>query len=156
MLTFGKLMLITIIIWRLSMGYYVDLVPRFRGSEPISGSAGGLDVTNKMESAPLCNFQGRGSPKAEKILSGLASAVSLGFEPSRNLHRILVSQIRHCLYLPVFISPRKRPSYTPRTWIAPPLSSPKSQSDVATDRQSVNKSWCRAPSGTHDEISVTV
>jgi hypothetical protein len=81
-------MLIAMIIWRLSMGYCVDLVPRFRGSEPIPASVGGLALANEMESAPLCNLQGRGSPKAEKILSALASAASLRSEPGGNLHRI--------------------------------------------------------------------
>jgi hypothetical protein len=32
----------------------------------------------------------------------------------------------------------------------------QSQSHIATDGQSVSKSWCRAPSGAHDQIFVTV
>jgi hypothetical protein len=30
------------------------------------------------------------------------------------------------------------------------------QSHIATDDQSVSKSWCRAPSGAHDQIFITV
>jgi hypothetical protein len=36
-------------------------------------------------------------------------------------------------------------------WLLIKLSS-QSQSHIATDGQSVSKSWCRAPSGTHDQI----
>jgi hypothetical protein len=32
----------------------------------------------------------------------------------------------------------------------------QSQSHIATDGQSVSKSWCRAPSGAHDQIFFTV
>jgi hypothetical protein len=32
----------------------------------------------------------------------------------------------------------------------------QSQSHIATDGQPVSKSWCRAPSGAHDEIFITV
>jgi hypothetical protein len=32
----------------------------------------------------------------------------------------------------------------------------QSQSHIATDGQSVSKSWCRAPSGDHDQIFITV
>jgi hypothetical protein len=32
------------------------------------------------------------------------------------------------------------------------LSKVKGQSHIATGRHSVSKSWCRAPSGTHDQI----
>jgi hypothetical protein len=32
----------------------------------------------------------------------------------------------------------------------------QSQSHIATDGQSVSKSWCRAPSGAHDQIFITV
>jgi hypothetical protein len=32
----------------------------------------------------------------------------------------------------------------------------QNQSHIATDGQSVSKSWCRAPSGAHDQIFVTV
>jgi hypothetical protein len=35
-------------------------------------------------------------------------------------------------------------------------SSGQSQSHIATDDQSVSKSWCRAPSGAHDQIFITV
>jgi hypothetical protein len=100
MSTFGNVMLISIIIWRLNMGYCVDLVARFRGSEPIPASVSGLDLTNEMESAPLCNLQRRGLPEAEKILSVLASTVILGSEPRGSLQHILVSQTRHCSQLP--------------------------------------------------------
>jgi hypothetical protein len=32
----------------------------------------------------------------------------------------------------------------------------QSQSHTVTDRQSVSKSWCRAPSGAHDQIFITI
>jgi hypothetical protein len=32
----------------------------------------------------------------------------------------------------------------------------QSQSHIATDGQSISKSWCRAPSGAHDQIFITV
>jgi hypothetical protein len=32
----------------------------------------------------------------------------------------------------------------------------QSQSHIATDGQSVSKSWCQAPSGAHDQIFITV
>jgi hypothetical protein len=35
-------------------------------------------------------------------------------------------------------------------------SSSQSQSHIATDGQSISKSWCRAPSGAHDQILITV
>jgi hypothetical protein len=37
-----------------------------------------------------------------------------------------------------------------------PASQNQSQSHIATDRLSVSKSWCRAPSGAHDQIFITV
>jgi hypothetical protein len=36
------------------------------------------------------------------------------------------------------------------------LNCSQSQSYIATDGQSVSKSWCRAPSGAHDQIFITV
>jgi hypothetical protein len=36
------------------------------------------------------------------------------------------------------------------------LSQSQSQSHIATDGQSVSKSWCRAPSGAYDQIFITV
>jgi hypothetical protein len=36
------------------------------------------------------------------------------------------------------------------------LNSSQSQSHIATDGQSASKSWCRAPSGFHDQIVITV
>jgi uncharacterized PurR-regulated membrane protein YhhQ (DUF165 family) len=32
----------------------------------------------------------------------------------------------------------------------------QSQSHIATDGQSISKSWCRAPSGAHDKILITL
>jgi hypothetical protein len=32
----------------------------------------------------------------------------------------------------------------------------QSQSHIATDGQSVSKSWCRAPTGDHDHIFITI
>jgi hypothetical protein len=32
----------------------------------------------------------------------------------------------------------------------------KSQSHIATDGQSISKSWCRAPCGAHDQIFITL
>jgi hypothetical protein len=34
-------------------------------------------------------------------------------------------------------------------------SASQTQSHIATDGQSVSKSWCRAPSGAHDQICIT-
>jgi hypothetical protein len=39
-------------------------------------------------------------------------------------------------------------------WIPQSLNS--SQIHIATDGQLANKSWCRAPSGAHDQIFITV
>jgi hypothetical protein len=36
------------------------------------------------------------------------------------------------------------------------VKSSQSQSHIATDGQSISKSWCRAPSGAHDQIFITV
>jgi hypothetical protein len=36
------------------------------------------------------------------------------------------------------------------------LHTSQSQSHIATDDQSINKSWCRAPSGDHDQIFITL
>jgi hypothetical protein len=36
------------------------------------------------------------------------------------------------------------------------LPASRSRSHIATDGQSVSKSWCRAPSGDHDQIYITV
>jgi hypothetical protein len=36
------------------------------------------------------------------------------------------------------------------------IKSKSSQSNIATDGQSVSKSWCRAPSGAHDQIFITL
>jgi hypothetical protein len=33
---------------------------------------------------------------------------------------------------------------------------PQSQSYIATDERSISKSWCRAPSGAHDQIFIIV
>jgi hypothetical protein len=35
------------------------------------------------------------------------------------------------------------------------LKRPQNQSHIATDGQSISKSWCRAPYGTHDQICIT-
>jgi hypothetical protein len=43
-----------------------------------------------------------------------------------------------------------------KTEIYKTTSQSKSQSHIATDGQSVSKSWCRAPSGAHDQILITV
>jgi hypothetical protein len=32
----------------------------------------------------------------------------------------------------------------------------QSQSHIATDSQSISKSWCRAPSGAHEKIFITL
>jgi hypothetical protein len=64
-----------------------------------------------------------------QVLLTLASAVILGSEFRGTRDNILLSQIRY-LY--------------------------QSQSYIATDGQSISKSWCRAPSGAHDSYSLTV
>jgi hypothetical protein len=37
-----------------------------------------------------------------------------------------------------------------------PTALSSNQSHIATDGQSISKSWCRAPSGAHDQIFITV
>jgi hypothetical protein len=41
-----------------------------------------------------------------------------------------------------------------RRWV--PTTSSHSQSHIATDGQSISKPWCRAPSGAHDQILITL
>jgi hypothetical protein len=67
------------------------------------------------------------------MLLALASAVFLGSESLGTRDHILLSQIRERIDL---------------------VSSP-SPSHIAIDGLSVSKSWCRAPSGTHDQIFIT-
>jgi hypothetical protein len=55
---------------------------------------------------------------------------------------------------PVFISPRNRVAHIyPQ---ALDYCTRQSQSHIATDGQLISKSWCRAPSGAHDQIFITV
>jgi hypothetical protein len=43
------------------------------------------------------------------------------------------------------------------TWLySQSQSQSQSQSPIATDGQSISKSWCRAPSGAHDQIFITL
>jgi hypothetical protein len=103
-----------------------------------------------------------------QLLLVLASAVILRSESRGTRAHILLSQIRDSPNLesqvPVFISPRKRVAqFTPRHWV--PFSSPPTTrrstmevfepSSTRTDGQSISKSWCRAPSGGHDQIVIT-
>jgi hypothetical protein len=80
-----------------------------------------------------------------QLLLVLVSAVILGSKSQ------LLSQIRDSPNLegkvPVFISPGTGwPSYTHPS---------QNQSHIATDGQSISKSWCRAPSATHGQIFIT-
>jgi hypothetical protein len=43
----------------------------------------------------------------------------------------------------------------PASWLIKSKSS-QSQSYIATDGRSISKSWCRAPSGAHDQIFITL
>jgi hypothetical protein len=45
---------------------------------------------------------------------------------------------------------------TQTLWNTQICSQSQSQSHIATDGQSVNKSWCQAPSGAHDQIFIAV
>jgi hypothetical protein len=47
--------------------------------------------------------------------------------------------------------------YVPQELGGPVIpSQSQSQSHIATDGQSISKSWCRAPSGAHNRIFITV
>jgi hypothetical protein len=113
-----------------------------------------------------------------QLLLVLASVVILVSE-SRGTHaHILLSQIRDSPnpegQVPVFVSSQGTgwPSYTPRHWV-PILSPPTTRRatvevfDPASTRetlliksqvtlQSVSQSWCRSPSGAHDQIFIIV
>jgi hypothetical protein len=43
-----------------------------------------------------------------------------------------------------------------RSELATGQSQSQSQSYIATDSRSISKSWCRAPSGAHDQIFIIV
>jgi hypothetical protein len=118
-----------------------------------------------------------------QLLLALASTLILGSE-SRGTHdHILLSQIRDSPNLegqvPTFISPRNRvaqlhPQALASLFVASydsqgcgrgirtrphtgfPLGRSSSQSHIATYGQSVSKSWCRAPSGAHGQILITL
>jgi hypothetical protein len=57
-------------------------------------------------------------------------------------------ETRYCLFTSIPIN-----MHEPTALIRPKaLKQSQSQSHIATDGQSVSKSWCQAPSGTHDQI----
>jgi hypothetical protein len=115
-----------------------------------------------------------------QLLLGLANAVILGSESHGTRDHILLSQIRDSPNLegqvPVFISPRDRVAQLYPQALGSISSPPttrratlevfgqdstrphrgQSQSHIATDGQSISKSWCRAPSGAHDRIFITL
>jgi hypothetical protein len=106
-----------------------------------------------------------------QLLLVITSAVILGSKSHRTCDHILLSQIRYSPNLegqvPVFISPRKRVAqlYPPtlgygggiRTRLHTSFSlRSRSQSHIATDGQSISKSWCRAPSGAHGQIVINI
>jgi hypothetical protein len=102
----------------------------------------------------------------------LASSVILGFESCWTHDHSILSQVRDSSNLddqvPVFIFPRHSVSFPSplatrrvKVEIFNPVSSwgltqTHSQSHIATDGQSVIKSWHRASSGAHDQIFITV
>jgi hypothetical protein len=68
---------------------------------------------------------------------------------SPNLYSIkFYNSLRTCSILVLVLSTAE-PSWTL-------LSSRQSQRYITTDGQSASKSWCRAPSGAHDQIFITV
>jgi hypothetical protein len=104
------------------------------------------------------------------LLLALTSAVILRSESSGTHDHILLSQIRDSPnlegQLPVFISARNRLArlypHTPRHWV--PFSSPSTtrmimlegsavKSKSHFEWQSVSKSWCRAPSVDHEQMT---
>jgi hypothetical protein len=89
-----------------------------------------------------------------QLLLALASAVILGSESGGTRDHILLSEIRDFLL-------RHLPRLAGLRWkyLTPPphgSSLGQSQSHIATDGQSFSKSWCRAPSGAHDQIFITL
>jgi hypothetical protein len=52
----------------------------------------------------------------------------------------------------ITMEPRNSTKSSPRLSLA----QSQSQNHIVTDGQSVSKSWCRAPSGAHDQIFITV
>jgi hypothetical protein len=82
----------------------------------------------------------------------LASAVIFGSESRGTRDHILLSQIRDFLFVASYDSQGYGGGIRSRlhTGYCNPTS--QSQSHITTDGQSVSKSWCRAPSGPHDQI----
>jgi hypothetical protein len=87
------------------------------------------------------------------MLLALASAIFLGSESLGTRDHILLSQIWDFPFRRLLRLAGSRWRYS----TPPPHGgywSP-SPSHIATDGQSVSKSWCRAPSGAHDQIFIT-
>jgi hypothetical protein len=84
----------------------------------------------------------------------LASAVILGSEPRGTRDHNLLSQIRDLPFRRLIWLAGLRWRYS--TSSPHGLVSNSSQSHIATDGQSVSTSWCRAPSGAHDQIFIAV
>jgi hypothetical protein len=87
------------------------------------------------------------------MLLALASVIFLGSESLSTRDHILLS---HC---PFPFRRLLRLAGSRWRYSTPPPHgtnrSCQSQSYIATDGQSISKSWCRAPSGTHDQIFIT-
>jgi hypothetical protein len=66
--------------------------------------------------------------------------------------------ISDCLWSAFFTLKRQKPSHDVKVAVHGEgfTAERESQSHVTTDGQSVSPSWCRAPSGAHDQILITV
>jgi hypothetical protein len=89
------------------------------------------------------------------MLLALASAVFLRSESLGTRDHILLSQISDFHFHRLLRLPGSRWGIRPRLHMGFQAIF-KVQSYIATDGQSVSKSWCRAPSGAHDRIFIAV
>jgi hypothetical protein len=98
----------------------------------------------------VCGFGGpsltRGRACRLQLLLALASAVIFGSESRGTRDHILLSQIWDFPFVA---------SYDSQGY-GGGIRQSQSQSHIATDGQSVSKSWCRAQSGAHDQTFITV
>jgi hypothetical protein len=90
-------------------------------------------------------------------LSGFLSSAPLATGLSSQFSLYLISLISPCLVSDCLLSSHAdwlvpRASWTP-CWLS---GSDSNQSHIATDNQAVSNSRCRAPSGAHDQIFITV
>jgi hypothetical protein len=94
-----------------------------------------------------------------KLLLALASAVILGSQSRGTRDHILLSQILRLSFFRLLrlAGLRWRYSTQPLHVIySSTRESSQSQSHISTDGQSISKSWCRPPSGAHEQIFITL